>query len=37
MKFLLSQLTEGYIITPPKFLCYVVGLIFSARVKSDQG
>jgi len=27
MKFLLSQLTKGYIITPPTFLSYVVGLI----------
>ncbi len=27
MKFSLSQLTKGYIITPPKFLSYVVGLI----------
>jgi len=31
MKFSLSQLTKGYIITPPKFLSYVVGLTFAPK------
>ncbi len=26
MKFSLSQLTNGYIITPPEFLSYIIGL-----------